>query len=230
MSKTILIVDDEERLRSLLRVYLAQEGYTVAEAANGREALGLARRQPFDLIVLDIMMPEMDGYEFLRAYRRERDTAIILLTAKVGEPDSVLGLELGADDYVTKPFSPRVLVARIRAVLRRAGKTPPQAEVLRVSDVVLDRAQRSVRVGEQPVSLTPLEFDLLAALMSAPGRVFARSDLLDLVQGSSYEGYERTIDYHICSLRAKIEPDSRHPRYVETVYGIGYRFAGGVPA
>jgi DNA-binding response OmpR family regulator len=225
MAKTVLVVDDEERLRSLLQAYLSQEGYTVLTAANGQEALRAARQEKPDLIILDIMMPEMDGYEFLRLHKRERDTPVIILTARVDESDSVLGLELGADDYVTKPFSPRVLVARIRAVLRRSGQRAPRAEILRVADIELDRATHSVSVGDRPVDLTPSEFDLLATLMTAPGRVYSRPELLDHVQGTYYEGYERTIDVHVRNIRAKIEPNPRRPRYIETVYGVGYRFA-----
>ncbi len=225
MSKTILVVDDEERLTSLVKAYLTQEGFRVVTARNGREALFIARQEKPDLIVLDLMMPEMDGYEFMRLHRKERETPIILLTARVEDSDKVLGLELGADDYVTKPFSPRELTARVRAVLRRAGQAAPEPDLLRAADVTLDRAGHTVRVGARMVDLTPSEFDLLAALMAAPGRAFSRLELLDRLQGAAYEGYERTIDVHIKNLRAKIEPDPSKPRYVETVYGVGYRFA-----
>jgi DNA-binding response OmpR family regulator len=224
VAKTILVVDDEERLVSLVKAYLTQEGFRVVTANNGRDALFLARQEKPDLIVLDIMMPEMDGYEFMRVHRRERGTPIIMLTAKIEENDKVLGLELGADDYVTKPFSPRELMARVRAILRRTGQAVPVAEVLRVSDVILDRTSHFVRVCERPVDLTPSEFDLLATLMAAPGRAFTRFDLLDRIQGVAYEGYERTVDVHIKNLRSKIEANPRKPRYIETVYGVGYRF------
>jgi len=219
-----MVVDDEERLVSLLDVYLSQEGFRVIKASDGREALFMARQEKPDLIVLDIMMPEMDGYEFMRLHRKERITPIILLTARVDKDDKVIGLELGADDYVTKPFRPRELLARIRAVLRRIGETEPTAEVLRSSDITLDRESHTVKVGEEYVDLTPSEFDLLATLLSAPGRAFSRLDLLDRIQGIAYEGYERTVDVHIKNLRAKIESDPRSPRYIETVYGVGYRF------
>ncbi len=224
-TKTVMVVDDEKRLVSLVESYLAQEGFRVVTAFNGREALNSARKDEPDLIILDIMMPEMDGYEFLEAYRKDHKTPIILLTARVEEEDHVIGLDLGADDYVTKPFRPRELMARVRAVLRRAGELEPAAKVLTVSDITLDRESRSVKVDQHYVDLTPSEFDLLAALMSAPGRVFSRLDLLDIIQGVRYEGYQRTIDLHIKNLRAKIEPDPRSPRYIETVYGVGYRFA-----
>ncbi|MFN2136185.1 MAG: response regulator [Candidatus Promineifilaceae bacterium] len=225
MSKTILVVDDTESLRTLVKSYLTQEGFRVLTAADGREALFLARDEKPDLILLDLMMPEMGGTEFMRVYGRESETPIIILTAKVEENDMVLGLELGADDYVTKPFSMRELTARIRAVLRRAGKTAPQAELLRAGEITVDRNGRLVKIGDHYVDLTPSEFDLLATLMSAPGRAYSRMDLLDLLQGSAFEGYERTIDVHVRNLRSKIEDDPSNPRYVETVYGVGYRFA-----
>lgn len=224
MTKTIMVVDDEKRLVSLVESYLHQEGYRVVTAYNGREALATARKENPDLIILDIMMPEMDGYEFVETYRREHQTPIILLTARVEEQDHVIGLDLGADDYVTKPFRPRELMARVRSVLRRAGQLAPRAKILQAAGIVLDRDSRSVKVKDQYVDLTPSEFDLLAALMSAPGRVYSRLDLLDIVQGIRYEGYQRTIDLHIKNLRAKIEKDPRSPHYIETVYGAGYRF------
>jgi DNA-binding response OmpR family regulator len=225
MTKTILVVDDKKELVVLVKSYLAQEGFRVVTAENGREALFVARREKPDLIILDLMMPEMGGYEFMRVYGKEADTPIIILTAKLEESDKVLGLELGADDYVTKPFSMRELTARIRAVLRRVEKQPAQSDILRVADITLDRNGRVVIVGDKAVDLTPSEFDLLAALMSVPGRAFSRYDLLTHLQDTAFEGYERTIDVHIRNLRTKIEPDPRQPRYVQTVYGVGYRFA-----
>ncbi len=224
MGKTILVVDDQANVRRLLRDYLEEEGFRVVVAENGRDALYVARREKPDLILLDIMMPEMSGYEFMRTFTKEQDTPIILLTAKLEESDKVLGLELGADDYVTKPFSMRELVARIRAVLRRAEKGGPASEVLRVADITLDRGARTVVVGERNVHLTPTEFELLATLMASPGRVFSRAALLGAVQGVSVETMERSIDVHIRNLRAKIEPDASNPRYIETVFGVGYRF------
>jgi len=225
MSKTVLVVDDEERLTSLVKTYLEQAGFRAVTAKNGREALFLARQEKPDLIILDVMMPEMDGLEFIRQHRKERETPIILLTAKVEDTDKLVGLEMGADDYVTKPFSPRELIARVRTVLRRAGQSAPNPDLLRVADVLLDRAGHVVKVSEKAVDLTPSEFDLLAVLISSPGRAFSRLELLDRIQGTTYEGYERTIDVHIKNLRAKIEPDVSKPRYIETVYGVGYRFA-----
>lgn len=225
MTRTILVVDDEKRLRDLVRAYLTQEGFRVVTAADGQEALFVTRHEKPDLILLDLMMPEMGGYEFMRAYSREGDAPIIVLTAKVEENDKVLGLELGADDYVTKPFSLRELTARVRAVLRRADKERLETQVLRAADITLDRIGRIVTVGERRIDLTPSEFDLLATLMSAPGRAFSRLDLLESIQGDAFDGYQRTIDVHVRNLRTKIEPNPSHPRYIESVYSIGYRFA-----
>ncbi len=227
MPQTILIVDDEKRLVSLVQSYLAQEGYRAVAAYNGKEALAVAEKENPDLIILDIMMPEMNGYEFMRAHRAEKDTPIIMLTAKVEDDDKIIGLELGADDYVAKPFKPRELMARVRNVLRRVGKNEPKGKTLKVLDITLDRDSREVFAGSRSVDLTPSEFDLLAALMGAPGRVFSRLDLLDVIQGVRYEGYERTIDTHIKNLRSKIEEDPRKPQYIETVYGVGYRLHKG---
>ena len=227
MSKTILVVDDKANVRTLVRDYLTEQGFRVVVADNGQNALYAARHEKPDLILLDIMMPEMDGFEFIRAYRKESETPIVLLTARLDESDKVVGLELGADDYVTKPFSMRELLARVRTVLRRSGKTPEPSQVLRAADIVLDRENHSVSVADHPVRLTPSEFDLLAVLMSSPGRVYSRMDLLRELEGTSFEGVARTIDQHIRNLRTKIEADPAHPRYVETVFGVGYRFATG---
>jgi DNA-binding response OmpR family regulator len=223
MPKTVLVVDDKAGVRKLVEEYLTEEGFTVLTAENGRQALFVAQHNRPDLILLDIMMPEMGGYDFMRVYCREHDTPIILLTARLEESDKVLGLELGADDYVTKPFSMRELVARIRAVLRRVEKAKPAPKVLHAADIVLDKGTRRVTVGDREVSLTPTEFDLLALLMSAPGRVFSRAEILTELQGVSFEGIERTVDVHIRNLRAKIEPQPSSPRYIETVFGVGYR-------
>lgn len=225
--KTILVVDDERKLRQMVRIYLEQEGYRVVEAANGREALYVARYEKPNLILLDLMMPEMNGTEFMRVYRQEANTPIIMLTAKVEETDEVLGLELGADDYITKPFGIRPLLARISTVLRRASDDRRNGnEVLRAGDLTLDAGGRTIKVAGVTINLTPSEFDLLHTLMSSPGRAFSRLDLLERISGDAYEGYERTIDVHVRNLRAKIEPpDSDKPRYVQTVYGMGYRFS-----
>ncbi|MCK4897265.1 MAG: response regulator transcription factor [Anaerolineales bacterium] len=225
MAKKILVVDDKKELRTLLKQYLSQEGFEVVSAGDGREALFIARQEKPDLIILDLMMPEMGGYEFMRTYNREVDTPTIILTAKLEESDKVLGLELGADDYVTKPFSMNELTARIRAVLRRSEKRAIEQDILRVADITLDRIGRVVTVGGTQIDLTPSEFNILAILMSAPGRAFSRLELLERMQGAAYEGYERTIDVHVRNLRTKVEPDVSEPLYIETVYGVGYRFA-----
>ena len=224
MARTIMVVDDSESLRTMVKSYLAQEGFRVVTAVNGREALFVARDEKPDLILLDIMMPELGGYEFMRIYSKEADTPVILLTARLEENDKVLGLELGADDYVTKPFSPRELTARVRAVLRRSEKQATEPDMLRAGNIELNQGNRMVTVGGERVELTAFEFDLLALLMASPGRVYSRLDLLQKLQGVAFEGYERNIDVHIRHLRVKIEPDSANPQYIQTVYGIGYRF------
>ncbi len=225
MTRTILVVDDKPNVRTLVREYLAEQGFRVLVADNGQNALYEARHEKPDLILLDIMMPTMDGYEFIRTYRKESETPIILLTAKLEESDKVIGLELGADDYITKPFGMRELLARIKTVLRRAGMKTSAPAVLRVAEIVLDREAHSVVAAGQPVRLTPSEFDLLAILMGSPGHVFSRLDLLEALQGTTFEGVARTIDQHIRNLRTKLEPDPANPRYIETVFGVGYRFA-----
>ncbi|HRX04482.1 MAG: response regulator transcription factor [Anaerolineae bacterium] len=225
MSQTILVVDDKKELRVMVQSYLEEEGFRVVLASDGQEALYVARHERPDLIILDLMMPNMGGYDFLKAHKREADTPIVILTARLEESDKILGLELGADDFVTKPFSMRELTARVRAVLRRASRAPQEPEVLRVADVTLDRGSRKVSVESRLVDLTPSEFDLLAAFLSSPGRAFTRAELLDRLQGDAFDGYERTIDVHIRNLRTKLEPNPSKPKYVETVYGVGYRFA-----
>lgn len=222
--KTILVVDDKANVRNLVREYLEAEGFRVLIATNGREALYTARAEKPDLILLDIMMPGMSGYDFLKTYRRERETPVILLTAKLDEADKVLGFELGADDYVTKPFGMKELAARIYAVLRRVGGTVKAAEVLASGEIRLDRESHVVTVSGRPVALTPSEFELLTLLMSAQGRVFTRSEIMLKLQGTTFEGVERTIDVHIRNLRTKIEKDPSKPEYIETVFGVGYRF------
>ncbi|HET6446150.1 MAG TPA: response regulator transcription factor [candidate division Zixibacteria bacterium] len=225
MTQTILIVDDDLELRKLVQSYLAEEGFRPVTASNGREALFVAREENPDLIVLDLMMPEMGGYDFIRVYGKEADIPVIILTARLEENDKILGLELGADDYVTKPFSLRELTARIRAVLRRSGTPGVETEILRADDITLDVGGRITFIEDSRVDLTPTEFTLLATFMRAPGRTFSRLELLRQVQDTAYEGYERTIDVHIRRLRTKIEPDPANPRYIETVFGFGYRLA-----
>jgi DNA-binding response OmpR family regulator len=225
MTQTILVVDDEPEIVKLVRAYLEEAGYRVNVARNGREALTAVRHHKPDLVVLDLTMPEMDGLEFTRRLRQESNTPIIMLTARVEETDRIIGLELGADDYVTKPFSPRELVARVRAVLRRLQPEPVSAGVLRTGDLVLNRDEHSLIVAGRSVDLTPTEFDLLSTLMLNPGRVFSRMELLERLQGEAFAAYERTIDAHVKNLRAKIETDPSSPGYILTVFGVGYKFS-----
>jgi DNA-binding response OmpR family regulator len=224
MVETILVVDDQASVRQLLQEYLNEQGYRVIAAADGQAALYTARGDQPDLILLDIMMPKMDGYQFLRAYRKERNTPVIILTAREEETDAVLGLDLGADDYVIKPFRMRELLARIRALLRRAEGGGEKAEVLRVEDLVLDQMTHSVTLQSKLVELTPIEFDMLAVLMRSPGQVFTRTQLVDHLLDSGFTGLDRTLNVHIRNLRLKIEPDPAEPYYIETVFGVGYRF------
>ncbi len=225
MPQKILVVDDEPEIVKLVRAYLEAAGYQVVTAKNGREALLVTRHEKPDLIILDLTMPEMDGLEFTRRARQEKNTPIIMLTARVEETDRIIGLELGADDYVPKPFSPREIVARVRAVLRRVQPEPETPEVLRVGDLMLDQNEHSVSVAGRSIELTPTEFDLLTILMTNPGRVFSRMELLERLQGEAYAPYERTVDAHIKNLRAKIEADPTHPRHILTVFGVGYKLA-----
>jgi DNA-binding response OmpR family regulator len=224
VSQTILIVDDEARIVKLVRDYLERAGFDVLGAHDGETALAIARREQPDLIVLDLMLPGVDGLDVCRRLRLESGVPIIMLTARVEEVDRIVGLELGADDYITKPFSPRELVARVRATLRRANGQVGLATIIRVGDIELDTASLTATIADQPVDLTPTEFQLLATLARQPGRIFGREQLLEAVHGVAFDGYDRSVDSHIKNLRRKIEPDPRKPRYIQTVYGVGYRF------
>ncbi len=223
--KTILVVDDEPEIVLLLSDYLKDAGFAVVSGADGQAALELARRHRPDLVVLDLGLPVMDGLEVTRTLRRDSAVPILMLTARGDESDKLIGLELGADDYLTKPFSPKELVARVRAVLRRTEGAHDSVEMIRAADVVLDLAKMTTTVGGERVDLTPTEFQLLSTLARQPGRVFTRSQLLNAVQGVSFETYERAVDAHVKNIRRKIEPDSRAPRYIVTVFRVGYRFA-----
>jgi two-component system alkaline phosphatase synthesis response regulator PhoP len=225
MAQTILVVDDEARIVKLVRDYLVRAGFDVLSAGDGETALRLVRLEQPDLIVLDLMLPGVDGLDVCRRLRQESGVPIIMLTARVEEADRIVGLELGADDYVTKPFSPGELVARVRATLRRASGQVGPATVLRAGAVELDTAALAATVGGQPVDLTPSEFQLLATLVRQPGRIFSREQLLEAMHGAAFDGYDRSVDSHVKNLRRKIEPDPRQPRYIQTVYGVGYRFA-----
>lgn len=221
---TILIIEDEPELVRVLRAYLEKAGYEVLTAFRGDAGLSIWEQKRPDLVILDLNLPGMDGLDVARAIRRQGDTPILMLTARVEEMDQLLGLELGADDYMTKPFSPRLVVAHVRALLRRASIDLGSQQIIRAEDLEIDlNAHTVIRDGKE-LELTPTEFNLLVALASSPGRVFSRLQLLETVQGQAYEGYERTMDVHIKNLRAKIEVDPKNPHYIETVFGIGYRF------
>ncbi|CAG0935079.1 Alkaline phosphatase synthesis transcriptional regulatory protein PhoP [Thermoflexales bacterium] len=223
--KTILVVDDEPKIVQLARDYLEHAGFTVLTASDGPMALHAARASKPDLIVLDLGLPQTDGLDVTRALRKDSDVPIIMLTARSEESDKLIGLELGADDYITKPFSPKELVARVRTVLRRTDRATRAEEIIRVADLTLDVPRLRLTVGDNPIELTPTEFQLLATLARQPGRIFTRGQLLDAVHGIAFESYERAIDAHIKNIRRKIEPNSREPRYLLTVYGMGYKFA-----
>ena len=220
----ILVVDDDPGIVKVVRAYLEKAGFQVLVAYDGKKALHIARHDKPHLVILDLMLPEMDGWDVCRVLRRESDVPIIMLTARVEDTDKLIGLELGADDYVTKPFSPQELVARVRAVLRRVEGMPAKPERISRGEITVDLSRHAVTVGDEPLDLTPTEFDLLATLMQDPGRTFTRSQLLEQTQGYAYEGYERTIDVHMKNLRQKIETDPSNPQHIRTVYGVGYRF------
>ena len=226
MNELILVVDDEPKIVKLARDYLERGGFRVISAAGGANALAITRQERPDLVVLDLNLPGMDGLDVCRALRRDTDVPIIMLTARVEEADRLIGLELGADDYITKPFSPRELVARVRAVLRRTQGGIRQPGLIRAADLEIDLSGHNVRRGGEPVSLSRSEFNLLVTLAQNPGQTFTRAQLLDRLHGVAYEGYDRSIDAHIKNLRRKLEPDPAEPRYVLTVYGIGYKFTG----
>ncbi len=221
---TVLIIEDEPELVKVLRSYLEQAGFSVLSAQRGDTGLSLWEQKKPDLVLLDLNLPGMDGLDVARSIRRTSSTPVIMLTARVEEADQLVGLELGADDYITKPFSPRLVVARVRALLRRTEPSPEARQMLRLADLEIDLEGHTVRRSAELVELTPTEFNLLVALVSQPGRAFTRLQLLDASQGTAYEGYERTIDAHIKNLRAKLEPDPKNPHYIETVFGVGYRF------
>jgi DNA-binding response OmpR family regulator len=227
---SILIVEDESELVKILRLYLEQAGYNILTASRGDSGLSIWQQKQPDLVILDLNLPGLNGLDVAREIRRQSDTPIIMLTARVEEADRLIGLELGADDYITKPFSPREVVARVRAVLRRSGSSAAPSKILRAGDLEIDTDAHTAGRAGQYLELTPTEFKLLAVMAAHPGRAFSRSQLQEAALGAAYEGYDRTIDAHIKNLRAKLEPDPRNPRYIETVFGIGYRFSRDVLA
>ena len=224
--KRVLIIEDDAKTADIVKLYLEKGGYSVLTAGDGLQGLAAARSSPPDLIVLDLLLPGLSGLDICRTIRSEQPTPIIMLTALSTEPDKLAGLDLGADDYISKPFSPRELVARVRAVLRRASQGQPEtnSQNLRYGHISLDLEQCTLRLSGQEVRITPTEFRILAVLAREPGRVFSRSQLVEQALGYDYEGMERTVDVHILNLRRKIEPDPNRPEYLRTVYGMGYKF------
>ncbi len=225
MSHKILVVDDELEIVKVVRAYLEQGGFRVLTATDGQLALAAFRHEQPDLIILDLSLPKLDGLDVCRAIRRESNVPIIMLTARVEETDRLIGLEIGADDYIVKPFSPREVVARVRTVLRRSAPPLEQPHLITVGTLVIDPDKHEVRLGDTLLDLTPSEFNLLLVMAAHPGRAYSRMELLDAVQGEAYEGYERTIDVHIKNLRHKLGDDPRNPTYILTVYGVGYKFS-----
>lgn len=223
MSARIVIAEDDVKQADVLRLYLEREGHTVILTSNGRQALEQIRRRKPDLAILDVMMPELDGLDVLRVLQIEMDVPVIMVTGRSTEDDMLLGLDLGADDYITKPYSPRELVARVRTVLRRSGTVQQEATEFRQGDLVVDVRRHKVLVAGIEVECTPREFDVLEALISSPGRAFTRQGLLEAAFGWDYDGLERTIDVHILNLRKKLETDPSDPTYLLTVYGVGYK-------
>ena len=225
MSQKILVVDDELDIVKVVRAYLEQSGFRVVTASDGQNALAVFRHEKPDLVVLDLNLPRLDGLDVCRAIRREGNTPVIMLTARVDETDRLIGLEIGADDYIVKPFSPREVVARVRTVLRRSSNViPDQPALITIGELTIDPVKHEVHLASRLIDLTPMEFNLLQAMAAQPGRAFSRMELLDAAQGEAYEGYERSIDVHIKNLRQKLGDDPRNPTYILTVYGIGYKF------
>ncbi len=225
MNERILVVDDEPKIIKLARDYLEKAGYDVLTSGDGREALSIFRQENPQMVVLDLNLPGMDGLDVCRMIRKESNVPIIMLTARAEETDQLIGLEIGADDYITKPFSPRALVARIRAVLRRAGGDLTQSHLLRVNDLEIDKRGYSVSRDGESISLSRTEFNLLLLFAESPGQAFTRAQILNHLHGYAYDGFDRSIDAHIKNLRKKLEPNPADPRYILTVYGIGYKFS-----
>jgi len=225
VARTILVVDDNPKIVEVLDAYLRADGFDVVTAADGPAALAAVEARRPDLALLDIMLPGVDGLELTRRFQREHDLPVILVTARIDEIDRLIGLEVGADDYIGKPFSPREVVARVKAVLRRIDRTPADggAATPRVGDMTVDPDSRTVELSGSPVALTRTEFDLLAVMAAHPGRVYSRMQLMEAAQGFAFEGYERTIDAHVKNLRRKLGDDPKEPRYIQTVFGVGYK-------
>lgn len=227
MKHHILIIEDDPKITATIKLYLEREGYRIAVADTGQEGLEKALAERTSLVILDLMLPKMSGLEVCRALKAESDPLIIMLTAMVTEDDKLRGLDLGADDYMTKPFSPRELVARVRAVLRRGAASKLAPAEIRFDELTVNFEKHEIRVKEKPISLTPSEFKLLEVLMRSPDRLFTRQELVERIFGYNYEGFDRTIDVHVMNLRKKIETDRLQPRFIVTVFGVGYKFSGG---
>jgi DNA-binding response OmpR family regulator len=228
MAHKILVVDDELEIVKVVRAYLEQSGFRVLASGDGQQALTMFRHEQPDLVILDLNLPSLDGLDVCRTIRRESNTPVIMLTARVEESERLIGLEIGADDYIVKPFSPREVVARVRTVLRRSGVTAEPLSIISAGALKIDPIKHEVHLHDRLVDLTPSEFNILSTLAAQPGRAFSRMELLDAAQGETYEGYERTIDVHIKNLRQKLGDEPRNPTYVLTVYGIGYKFSEAI--
>jgi len=227
MSKKIFVVDDEPQIVKVLKAYLEKAGFQVVTASEGNTALLTFQREKPDFMILDLNLPGMDGLDICRTVRRDSNIPILMLTARVEEADRLIGLELGADDYVVKPFSPREVVARVRTIFRRTMAEPTKAEIIQAGELTIDLEQHTVNLAGKAIELTPTEFEILVTLAKQPKRVFSRLQIMEQAQGDAYEGYERTIDAHIKNLRFKLEPNPKKPVYIQTVFGLGYKFEAG---
>jgi two-component system alkaline phosphatase synthesis response regulator PhoP len=230
MAKKIFVIDDEPQIVKVLKAYLEKAGYQVITASDGKAALSIFQREKPDFLILDLNLPGMDGLELCKAIRRDSNVPILMLTARVEETDRLIGLELGADDYVLKPFSPREVVARVKTIFRRSIAEPIKSEIIHVGDLLIDLEQHTVNLAGKPVELTPTEFEILVTLAKQPRRVFSRLQIMEQAQGDTFEGYDRTIDAHIKNIRLKLEPNPKKPVYIQTVFGFGYKLEVGADA
>lgn len=230
MSRKILVVDDEPQIIKVLKAYLEKAGYQVLTASDGNAALTVFDKEKPDFLILDLNLPGMDGLDVCREIRRDSNIPILMLTARVEEADKLIGLELGADDYVVKPFSPREIVARVKTIFRRSSDKSEKIETIQVGDLVIDLLKHTVKIANKPIELTPTEFEILVVLAKQPNRVFSRLQIMEQAQGNAFEGYERTIDAHIKNIRIKMEPNPREPVYIQTVFGLGYKLEAGTDA
>jgi two-component system, OmpR family, alkaline phosphatase synthesis response regulator PhoP len=227
MAKKIFVVDDEPQIVKVLKAYLEKAGYQVLTASDGKAALAIFQREKPDFLILDLNLPGMDGLELCKAIRRDSNIPILMLTARVEEADRLIGLELGADDYVVKPFSPREVVARVKTIFRRTTAEPAKPDTIQVGQLLIDQQQHTVHLDGRPIDLTPTEFEILVTLAKQPKRVFSRLQIMEQAQGDAFEGYERTIDAHIKNIRIKLEPNPKKPIYIQTVFGMGYKLEAG---